>query len=101
MRPPPPHHHHHHQPPTRASTPQQAEPELHAIEVGERDKYLIMGSDGLFDVLTNRSIAKLAGKMNSSAQKVLNELVREIKKKPSADDVTLVVVQFCHAGTPA
>ena len=45
-------------------------------------KYLVMGSDGLFDVLPNKSIARLVGRMNSSAQKVCNELVKEVKKRP-------------------
>ena len=60
------------------------------------DKYLVLGSDGLFDVLPNKAIARLVGKMASSAQKVCNELVRELKKRPGQDDVTLMVVQFRH-----
>ena len=73
-----------------------AEPELVTREVTAADKYLVLGSDGLFDVLPNKAIARLVGKMASSAQKVCNELVRELKKRPGQDDVTLMVVQFRH-----
>ena len=50
------------------------------------------GSDGLFDVLSNKSIAKVACKMNSNAQKVCNELQKELRKKPTGDDCTMLVV---------
>ena len=38
--------------------------------------------------------------MNSNAQKVCNELVKEVKKRPGQDDITLMVVQFCHLDVP-
>ena len=59
-------------------------------------RYLVLGSDGLFDVLPNKSISRLIGKMGSNAQKVCNELVKEVKKRPGQDDITLMVVQFRH-----
>jgi len=37
----------------------------------EKHKYLVLGSDGVFDVLKNATIAKLIGRMHSGAQKVL------------------------------
>ena len=73
-----------------------AEPEVVVRELTAADRYLVLGSDGLFDVLPNRAIARLVGRMASSAQKVCNELVRELKKRPGQDDVTLMVVQFRH-----
>jgi len=71
-----------------------AEPEITEIELGPDDKYLIFGSDGLFDVLSNKAIAKIGCKMNSAAQKVCNELVKEFRKKPSSDDCSIIVVQL-------
>ena len=47
-------------------------------------------------MLANKTLARLVGKMGSNAQKVCNELVKELKKKPGQDDVTLMVVQL-HA----
>merc|ERR1712216_1121077 len=58
-----------------------AEPELREYEVTPEDKYLILGSDGLFDELSNKAIAKIVCKLGSSAQKVVNEIVKEYKKK--------------------
>ena len=57
-------------------------------------RYLVLGSDGLFDVLSNKTIARIACKMNSSAQKVCNELQKELRKKPTGDDCTMIVVQL-------
>ena len=74
-----------------------AMPEMIEYEVTEADKYIVMGSDGLFDVLSNKTIAKIACKMNSSAQKVCNELRKELNKKPTADDVTIIVIQLAGA----
>jgi serine/threonine protein phosphatase PrpC len=54
----------------------------------------VLGSDGLFDVLQNKAIARIACKMNSNAQKVCNELQKELRKKPTGDDCTMVVLHF-------
>jgi len=77
-----------------------ATPEEVELEVTPDLKYLVIGSDGLFDVLPNKTIARLVGRMNSNAQKVCNELVKEVKKRPGQDDITLMVVQFCHLDVP-
>ena len=71
-----------------------AEPEVIEMEVGPDDKYIVFGSDGLFDVLSNKAIGKIASKMNSAAQKVCNEITKEIRKKPTSDDTTIVVVEL-------
>ena len=71
-------------------------PEILEVEITSEEKYLILGSDGVFDVLTNKRIAQIACKMNANAQKVANELIKELRKKPGTDDVTLLVVQL-HA----
>ena len=69
-----------------------AEPEICEYEITPDDKYLVLGSDGLFDVHTNKSIGKVVCKMTSSAQKVNNELQKELRKKPTGDDCTMIVV---------
>ena len=35
--------------------------------------------------------------MTSAAQKVCNEIVKELRKKPTGDDCTMIVVQFIIA----
>ena len=75
-----------------------AEPEILELEIGPSDKYIVFGSDGLFDVLPNKAVGKIASKMNSSAQKVCNELTKELRKKPTTDDTTIVVVQLGAGG---
>ena len=57
-------------------------------------RYLVIGSDGLYDVLKNATIARIGCRMTSSAQKLCNELQKELRKKPTADDTTILVVQL-------
>ena len=73
-----------------------SEPEVIEYAVQPEDKYLVIGSDGLFDVLSNKMIGRIVCKMGSSAQRVCNEIVKELKKKVTNDDVTILVIQF-HA----
>ena len=47
-------------------------------------------------MLSNKRIGQIACKMNANAQKVANELIKELRKRPGTDDVTLAVVQL-HA----
>ena len=44
----------------------------------------------------DQAIAKIVCKLGSTAQKVVNEIVKEYKKKQGNDDVTIVVVQLGH-----
>lgn len=73
-----------------------SKPDISSHQITADDKYLVLGSDGVFDVLTNKTIAKITGKMSAGAGKVCNELVKELKKRPGTDDVTLLVIQL-HA----
>ena len=75
-----------------------AVPEIAEVEITAEDKYLVIGSDGIFDVLPNKALGRIASKMNSSAQKVCNEIQKELKKKPTSDDTTMIVIQL-HAGS--
>ena len=47
-----------------------AVPEVTEVELTEDDKYLVIGSDGVFDALSNKAIAKIVCKMTGTAQKV-------------------------------
>ena len=70
----------------------------HRARDRRRRQYLVLGSDGFFDVLSNKMIGRIACRMNSSAQKVCNALVAEARKKLSTDDTTVVVVQLGSKG---
>ena len=73
-----------------------ATPFIGEYEVGPADKYLILGSDGLYDILSNKQISRVVGRLDCSAQRVVNKLIEEAKKKPRDDDLTALVVQL-HA----
>jgi len=74
-------------------------PQIIEYEITPDDKYLVIGSDGLWDVISNKVLAKLIGRSCSPAQKACNEIVHELKKKHSGDDTTIIVVQFCHVSS--
>ena len=73
-----------------------ATPQISSVEIGPADSYLVLGSDGVFDVLSNKTIGKLCARRLANAQKVCARLVEELRKRPGSDDITLLVIQL-HA----
>jgi hypothetical protein len=61
------------------------------------DEYLVMASDGLWDVLKNKDVADMCAaynRMHNSAQKLADELVRAALARGSMDNVTCIVVRL-------
>ena len=70
-----------------------AEPEVMEKEIGPDDKYLVLASDGLWDVMSNEDVAKFL--MNvSSFTDVAKELCYEATLLGSLDNITVVVVDL-------
>lgn len=75
-----------------------SEPDLYDIALGKECEFLIMASDGLWDVLSNQravDIARSELDETRSAEKAADKLVFEAKLKESRDNITvgLVVLQ--------
>jgi serine/threonine protein phosphatase PrpC len=74
-----------------------AEPEIKVFSRTSEDNVVIIGSDGVYDVLSNKLVARTAGKMLrrygvDSLDMVAQELVDEAHFQGSSDDITVVVL---------
>lgn len=84
------------------SSPLSAEPEVQEMELCEEDEFLVMASDGFWDVISSESAVEIARKelmSNNDPQRCCKVLVAEALRKHSADNLTVVVVCF-SAGPP-
>lgn len=83
--------------PKGSACPLSAEPELQEIFLTEDDEFLIMGCDGLWDVMSNQGAVTMARKelmIHNDPQRCSRELVREALKRNSCDNLTVIVVCF-------
>ncbi|KAL2346165.1 hypothetical protein Fmac_000165 [Flemingia macrophylla] len=83
--------------PKGSACPLSAEPELQEINLTEDDEFLIMGCDGLWDVMSNQCAVTMARKelmIHNDPQRCSRELVREALKRNSCDNLTVIVICF-------
>lgn len=73
------------------------EPELQEIFLMEDDEFLIMGCDGLWDVMSSQCAVTIARKelmIHNDPERCSRELVREALKRGTCDNLTVIVVCF-------
>ncbi|KAH7421919.1 hypothetical protein KP509_13G081500 [Ceratopteris richardii] len=70
-----------------------AEPELQEETISETVKFLILASDGLWDVVSNQDAVNLVDAI-PDAEEAAKCLVTEAISKGSADNVTCIVIRF-------
>ncbi|PSS17176.1 Protein like [Actinidia chinensis var. chinensis] len=83
--------------PKGSACPLSAEPELQETVLSEEDEFLIMGCDGLWDVMSSQCAVTMARKelmMHNDPERCARELVREALKRNTCDNLTVVVVCF-------
>ncbi|KAL8135813.1 hypothetical protein AgCh_010430 [Apium graveolens] len=83
--------------PKGSACPLSAEPELQEIQLKEEDEFLIMGCDGLWDVMSSQYAVTTARKelmLHNDPERCSRELVREALKLNSRDNLTVIVVCF-------
>ncbi|KAI4317045.1 hypothetical protein L6164_024956 [Bauhinia variegata] len=83
--------------PKGSACPLSAEPELQEAYLTEDDEFLIMGCDGLWDVMSNQCAVTMARKelmLHNDPERCSRELVREALKRNTCDNLTVVVVCF-------
>jgi len=67
-----------------SACPLSVEPELQEINLTEDDEFLIMGCDGLWDVMSNQCVVTMARKelmIHNDPQRCSRELAREALKR--------------------
>lgn len=83
--------------PKGSKCPLSAEPELEEIVLTEEDEFLIMGCDGLWDVMSSQCAVTIVRKelmLHNDPEKCAKELVREALKRNTCDNLTVVIICF-------
>ncbi|KAF3779510.1 putative protein phosphatase 2C 27 [Nymphaea thermarum] len=77
--------------------PLSAEPELRTTTLTHEDEFLIMGCDGLWDVMSSQYAVTMARRelmLHNDPERCSRELVREALKRNTCDNLTVVVICF-------
>lgn len=80
-----------------SKAPLSSEPELHEVVLTEEDEFLIIGCDGLWDVMSSQYAVTVVRKQlmtHNDPEKCSKELVREALKRNSCDNLTVVIICF-------
>ncbi|XP_042017886.1 probable protein phosphatase 2C 27 [Salvia splendens] len=83
--------------PKGSASPLSAEPELQDMLLGEDDEFLILGCDGLWEVMSSQCAVSMARKelmLHNDPEQCSRELVREALKRDTCDNLTVVVICF-------
>jgi protein phosphatase 2C family protein 2/3 len=77
--------------------PLSSEPELEEIVLAEEDEFLIMGCDGLWDVMSSQCAVTMVRKelmAHNDPERCSRALVKEALQRNTCDNLTVVVVCF-------
>jgi len=83
--------------PDCSTSPLIAEPEFQQAMLSEDDEFLIMGCDGIWDVMTSQhavGIVRRGLRQHDDPERCARELVMEAKRLETADNLTVIVVCF-------
>ncbi|WCJ44734.1 Protein phosphatase 2C family protein [Euphorbia peplus] len=83
--------------PKGSACPLSAEPELQETNLTEDDEFLILGCDGLWDVMSSQCAVTIARKelmLHNDPERCSRELVSEALKRNTCDNVTVIVICF-------
>ena len=83
--------------PKGSACPLSAEPELQEIDLSEEDEFLIMGCDGLWDVMSSQCAMIIARKklmLHNDPKRSSRKLIKEALKGNTCDNLTIIVVCF-------
>ncbi|KAI3451372.1 hypothetical protein Pfo_008037 [Paulownia fortunei] len=89
--------------PKGSKCPLSSEPELEEMVLTEEDEFLIIGCDGLWDVMSSQYAVTIVRKdlmMHNDPEKCSRELVREALKRNTCDNLTVLVVCFSRDPPP-
>ncbi|CAL1400050.1 unnamed protein product [Linum trigynum] len=84
-------------------SPLSAEPELEEMELTEEDEFLILGCDGLWDVMSSQCAVTMVRKelmQHNDPARCSKALVKEALQRNSCDNLTVVVVCFSSDPPP-
>jgi len=76
------------------------DPEFERVKLGDQDKFMVLASDGLWDVLSEEDVVRqilLWLAANSTARDCAEDLCELALRMGSNDDVTVVLILFEHS----
>lgn len=68
-------------------------PHLHEEQLRKEDEFVVLASDGLWDVLTNEEVAGLVKDIHD-AEAAAKKLTEEAYGRGSMDNITCIVIRF-------
>ncbi|KAL1547099.1 protein-serine/threonine phosphatase [Salvia divinorum] len=83
--------------PKGSASPLSADPELQEVLLTEDDEFLILGCDGLWEVMTSQCAVTMVRRelmLHNDPELCSRELVREALKRNTCDNLTVVVICF-------
>ncbi|KAJ4837924.1 hypothetical protein Tsubulata_022514 [Turnera subulata] len=86
-----------------AKSPLSSEPELEEINLTEEDEFLILGCDGLWDVMSSQCAVTMVRKelmVHNDPGRCSRALVKEALQRNTCDNLTVLVVCFSHDPPP-
>jgi len=77
--------------PTALSTP---EPEVRVLPITDKDLFLVLATDGIYNVLSNQEVVDAASKHWTDPEEAAKNVVRTAFQKGSDENLTALIVQF-------
>lgn len=71
-----------------------AEPEIMVVPLTDKDLFIVLACDGIFDVMANQEVVDMALRYWEDPEEAAKAIVRTAYKKGSEDNLTALVVQF-------
>ncbi|CAE7603959.1 unnamed protein product [Symbiodinium sp. CCMP2592] len=71
-----------------------AEPEVRIVPLSDKDLFIVLATDGVYDVLSNQEVIDLAMRHWREPEEAAKNIVRSAYKRGSEDNLTVLVVQF-------
>lgn len=76
---------------TPLSTP---DPEVKILPITDKDLFLVMATDGIYNVMSNQEVVDCASKHWDDAEEAAKNIVRTAFQKGSDENLTAMVIQF-------
>jgi protein phosphatase 1L len=70
------------------------EPDIQVVSLSDKDFFIVLATDGIFDILSNQEVVDLALKHWSDPEEAAKSVVRSAYKRGSEDNLTVLVIQF-------
>lgn len=71
-----------------------AEPDIQVVPLSDKDLFLVLATDGVYDVLSNQEVVDLALRHWDNPEEAAKNIVRSAYKRRSEDNLTVLVIQF-------